>query len=915
MPAAKAVAEPTQFVVDAHAQSVETVTAATESDVNKGITSSSVDERRQRYGANELPSRAVTPAWKRLLRQFNNLLIYVLIVAAILAGFLAEWLDMAVILAVVVVNAVIGFVQEGKAEKALSAIHQMLTPYAVVIRDGEKQQIPARELVVGDLVILAAGDKIPADVRIVQARNLQVQEAALTGESVPIEKHAKANPAEAVLADRTAMAYSGTLVTQGSGLALVTATGSDTELGRINKMLHRVESLTTPLLQQMSQFARYLTFVVLIVGLAVFLLGLLRGNDPSYLFMAVVSLIVAAIPEGLPTILTVALAIGVTRMAARKSIIRRLPAVETLGAVTTICSDKTGTLTRNEMMVSEVHTPSGRWHVEGSGYSLEGKLRPASKAAEAFAKQRQNNHGLTVGAVDVEHLPWLIVAGAVCNDAQLNTTDGGMSGDPMEAALLVLAHKDGQSHQQLQRDFPRVDVIPFDSRHKYMATLHQVPSDISDQRLVLIKGAPERIVHLCELSADAQQQHKDTIQNIAAAGQRVLGFAYKWVTPDTTTIDEEILTDGVQFLGFCGLIDPPRPEVQEAIKICKQAGINVKMITGDHAATAQAIGRELGLEHTDTVMEGHEIEALSDDALRDRVLTIDIFARTTPEHKLRLVSALQAHGQVVAMTGDGVNDAPALKRAEVGIAMGKGGTEAAREASEMVLTDDNFATIVDAVKEGRTVYDNLKKAIGFLLPVNGGESLAIILALLFALTLPILPLQILWVNMVSSIALALALAFEPAERDVMKRPPRQAREALISRLLLWRILVVSVLFTVGIFAVFQWALAAGYSESYARTFAVNTLVAMEVWYLFSVRYLRRGSLFRDGVRGTKAVLFAVFLVLVLQLAFTYLPILQRLFQTESLLLVHGFATVAIGITVFVLLEFEKMIRRRVRGFD
>src|SRR5690554_2690344 len=412
MPAAKAVAEPTQFVVDAHAQSVETVAAATESDVNKGITSSSVDERRQRYGANELPSRAVTPAWKRLLRQFNNLLIYVLIVAAILAGFLAEWLDMAVILAVVVVNAVIGFVQEGKAEKALSAIHQMLTPYAVVIRDGEKQQIPARELVLGDLIILEAGDKVPADVRIVQARHLQVQEAALTGESVPIEKQAQENPAEAVLADRTAMAYSGTLVTQGRGLALVIATGSNTELGRINKMLHRVESLTTPLLQQMSQFARYLTFVVLIVGLAVFLLGLLRGNDPSYLFMAVVSLIVAAIPEGLPTILTVALAIGVTRMAARKSIIRRLPAVETLGAVSTICSDKTGTLTRSEMMVSEVHTPSGRWHVEGSGYSLEGKLRPASNAAEAFAKQRQNNHGLTVGAVDVEPLPWLIVAGA-----------------------------------------------------------------------------------------------------------------------------------------------------------------------------------------------------------------------------------------------------------------------------------------------------------------------------------------------------------------------------------------------------------------------------------------------------------------------------------------------------------------------
>lgn len=884
------------------AEKVEQVVAELASDREYGLPLTAVRERQQKYGANELALRTVTPVWKRFARQFNNLLIYVLLVAAVLAGVLAEWLDMAVILAVVVVNAVIGFIQEGRAERALSAIQSMLTAYAVVVRDGKKQQIPAKELVPGDLILLEAGDKVPADVRLINTRNLHVQEAALTGESVPVEKQTHALPANTVLAERSCMAYSGTLVTQGQARAMVVAIGSETELGRINKLLNRVTTLTTPLLEQMSQFARYLTIVVLVIGFAVFVLGLLRGNDPSYLFMAVVSLIVAAIPEGLPTILTVALAIGVTRMAARKSIIRRLPAVETLGAVSTICSDKTGTLTRNEMMVSDVHTPHGRWQVTGSGYSLEGDITQNDLPAEHVGDART---ALTA----------LVRAGALCNDAHLGHNGSReIAGDPMEAALLVLAHKALPTPSQLAQDYPRLDSIPFDSRHKYMATLHRISqpdAKSTGKRLIVIKGAPERIVAMSELSASEREEQKQHIARIAAAGQRVLGFACKWLDVEADELHEDMLQEQVEFLGFCGLIDPPRPEAQAAIAVCKQAGIQVKMITGDHAATAQAIGRDLGLKHTDRVLEGHDIETLSDDDVRAHVLTVDIFARTTPEHKLRLVSALQAHGQVVAMTGDGVNDAPALKRADVGIAMGKGGTEAAREAAEMVLTDDNFATIVDAVKEGRNVYDNLKKAMGFLLPVNGGESLAIILALLFALTLPILPLQILWVNMVSSIALALALAFEPAERDVMQRPPRQKEEALISRFLLWRIGLVSVLFTVGIFAVFQWALAAGYSENYARTFAVNTLVAMEVWYLFSVRYLRRGSLFMDGLKGTRAVLVAVCLVFFLQVAFTYLTVLQQLFQTESLQLAHGFATVGIGIAVFLVLELEKLLRRRV----
>lgn len=896
------------------------------SDSEQGLTTTQVRERQQQYGANELAVRLVAPAWKRLLRQFNNLLIYVLLVAAVLAGVLTEWLDMAVILAVVVANAAIGFVQEGRAEHALSAIQNMLTVHAIVIRDGKKQQVLAKELVPGDLIVLEAGDKVPADVRLLHARNLHTQEAALTGESVPVAKNVHAVSADAVLAERSCMAYSGTLVTQGRASAVVVAIGGDTELGRINKLLNRVTTLTTPLLEQMSQFARYLTLVVIAIGLAVFALGLMRGNDPAYLFMAVVSLIVAAIPEGLPTILTVALAIGVTRMAARHSVIRRLPAVETLGAVSTICSDKTGTLTRNEMMVSEVYTQQGRWQVTGSGYSLEGKLLALDQRAEQAE-----------AADKLQPLTGLALAGALCNDAhmgELQGKDGSkgdgpeITGDPMEAALLVLAHKTMQNLSRLQEDFPRLDSIPFDSRHKYMATLHAVAEQVDvsqwfatqttltqSAQVIFIKGAPERVLAMCTLSPTEKEQQQKQIERIAAAGQRVLGFAVKWVDGDVRELSDDMLADNIEFLGFCGLIDPPRPEAQAAIAICKEAGVHVKMITGDHAATAKAIGQDLGLEHTSRVLEGHDIETMSDDDLRAQVLDVDIFARTTPEHKLRLVTALQAHGQVVAMTGDGVNDAPALKRADVGIAMGKGGTEAAREASEMVLIDDNFATIVDAVKEGRNVYDNLKKAMGFLLPVNGGESLAIVLALLFALTLPILPLQILWVNMVSSIALALALAFEPAERDIMRRPPRQKQEALISRFLLWRIVLVSVLFTIGIFAAFQWALANGYSESYARTFAVNTLVAMEVWYLFSVRYLRRGSLFKEGVKGTKAVLIAVSLVFVLQLAFTYSPVLQRLFQTESLLLVHGLATVLIGIAVFLILELEKALRQRMSVYQ
>ncbi|WP_194755470.1 cation-translocating P-type ATPase [Aliidiomarina indica] len=870
-----------------HAEDASTVLAAFSVDMQQGLSDAEVEKRRTQFGPNSLPEKHISPWWQRLLRQFHNVLIYVLLVAAALAAMLAEWLDMAVILAVVIVNAVIGFVQEGKAERALQAIQGMLSPEARVIRHGKRQTIMAVDLVPGDIVLLEAGQKVPADIRLFENASLQTQEAALTGESVPVSKGTKTVPADTPLAERTGMLYAGTLVTLGQGRGVVTATGAETELGRINQMLKQVVTIETPLLRQMAIFARYLTYVILTLGAILFVLGWWRGYELTYLFMAVVSLVVAAIPEGLPTILTVALAMGVMRMASRHAIIRRLPAVETLGAVSVICSDKTGTLTRNEMMVAQVRTAIQTYQVSGVGYASGGEIAPSSGHDEAFS--------------------WLVKVAALCNDSEIKTTqtERMVVGDPMEGALLVLVDKADFALSQEAKQFVRTEALPFDSRHKYMATTHRGPDGTS---YVLVKGAPERLLTLCDEDEFAWTAR---IDDIAAGGQRVLGFAYKRVDTDQPLGHDNIGT-GLKFLGITGLIDPPREEAIRAVADCQRAGIQVQMITGDHAATASAIGKALGIIGSEKVLTGTELEQLSDEELAACVQDVSIYARTTPEHKLRLVTALQSHHKVVAMTGDGVNDAPALKRADIGIAMGKGGTDAAREASEMVLTDDNFASIVAAVKEGRTVYDNLKKAISFLLPVNGGESLAIMLALIFALTLPILPLQILWVNMVSSIVLALALAFEASESDIMQRPPRSSSEPLLSRFLLWRILFVSLLFTTGIFAVFQWALAQGLGEAYARTMAVNTLVAMEVWYLFSVRYLRRGSLFKEGVKGTRPVLIAVAIVFVLQLVFTYSKPMQTWFNTESLSIYHGFACVFVGVLLFAVLEVEKWGRRQLK---
>jgi len=868
----------------------------------------SADEARARlvaHGPNRLAGHKPRSALRRLLAQFANLLIYVLIGAAAVTLALGHWLDAVVILAVVAVNAAIGFVQEGKAEKALEAIRDMLAPMASVLRDGRRARVPAAELVPGDVVLLEPGDRVPADLRLLRAKGLRAEEAALTGESVPVDKGTAAVAADVPLGDRTAMAFAGTTVAAGQGVGVVVATAADTELGRVSTMLAEVEPLTTPLLRQMNVFARWLTLAILAIVAVVFLFGVtLRDYAVGEMFMVGVGLAVAGIPEGLPAILTITLAIGVQRMAGRNAIIRRLPAVETLGSVSTICSDKTGTLTRNEMTVRAVATTAGRFEVGGVGYAPRG----------GFTRD-----GVEVFAEDQPLLRELLRAGALCNDSALAESDGDwrVEGDPMEGALLTLGRKGGVAAETEEKTWPRVDLIPFDSQHRFMATLHH---DHTGEAVVLLKGAPERVLEMChrqahpEGDAPLDRDHwQAEVERLAGDGQRVLALARKPVRGAPVELDFADVEAGLVLLGVVGLIDPPREEAIRAVADCRAAGIRVKMITGDHAGTATAIARQLGLVNADDVLTGGDIDALDDAALSARAGEVDVFARTSPAHKLRLVEALQAERAVVAMTGDGVNDAPALKRADVGIAMGRNGSAAAREAAEVVLADDNFASLAAAVREGRTVYDNLKKAIVFLLPVNGGEAFAIVIAVLLGFTLPITPLQILWVNMVSSVGLALALAFEPAEKDIMARPPRAGGEALLSPFLLWRIAFVSMLFVTGVFGLFAWTSTHGATVEEARTYAVNTLVVMEIFYLFSVRYLRSPSLTLTGLKGTRHVLVAVGVVAALQLVFTYAPFMGVLFDTRPVDLVHGAEILAAGVALFAVLEVEKAVIRAAGG--
>jgi magnesium-transporting ATPase (P-type) len=885
---------------DLHGQDIAAAFSALQSHA-QGISADEAASRLASHGHNRLPQPPKRSAVLRFLGQFHNILIYVLLGSALVTLSMQHYVDTAAILAVVIANAVIGFVQEGKAEKAMESIRRMLAPHASVLRDGERRSIDGEELVPGDVVLLEAGDKVPADLRLIRTHGLQIQEAILTGESVPVEKSTDSVAYDAALGDRSCMAFSGTLVTSGQGRGLVVATGGNTEIGRISGLLADVEVLTTPLVRQMNVFAQWLTVLILLIAAALLVFGYFVEHYAfTEMFMAVVGLSVAAIPEGLPAVLTITLAVGVQAMARRNAIVRRLPAIETLGSVSVICTDKTGTLTRNEMMVASVAITGHIFSLHGSGYEPEGAVILAETP---------------VKGLDHAHLAELASAAASCNDASLHRREGfwTVEGDPMEGALLAMASKVGVDVRHELSARTRTDSIPFDARHRFMATLHHDHPDHAD---IFVKGAPEQVLTMCAEQRGAtraaepldETYWQETAERMAAQGQRVLAIATREVDRDQTILKFADVEGALTLVGLVGLIDPPRPEAIAAVAECREAGIRVKMITGDHAGTAAAIGRLIGLENPDKVLTGRDLDGMDDAELATAALNTDIFARTNPEHKLRLVMALQSQGITVAMTGDGVNDAPALKRADAGIAMGRKGSEAAKEAAELVLADDNFASIVAAVREGRTVYDNIKKVISWTLPTSAGEAMTIIVALLLGMTLPVTPVQILWVNLITAATLGIALAFEPTEENTMRRLPRPRDQPILTGGLVWHIVLVSMLFLGGVFGIYAYAVDRGYSIELARTMAVNTLVVMEIFHLFFIRNIYGTSLSWKAIRGTGVVWSTVIAVTAAQFAFTYIGPFQRAFATEAVAFLDGILIVGVGVLLFAFIEVEKQLR-------
>lgn len=871
-----------------------------------GLLSSEIDLRREQFGSNIISRSSGTNPLLLFLGQFHQPLVYILLASAVIASFLREWVDAGVIYGVVLVNAVIGFIQEAKAVKAIEALTHLMTFSATIMRDGERRMVPAAELVPGDIVLLQSGDKVAADLRLISVRELRINESSLTGESLPVQKTCAALPADTPLADRTNMAYSSTLVTNGTATGVVIATGDRTEIGRINEMISTADILATPLTKKLARFSSLLLYVILALAAVTFAVGMLRGETWLAMFMAAVALAVGAIPEGLPAAVTITLAIGVSRMAQRNVIIRKLPAVETLGSTTVICSDKTGTLTCNQMTVQEIYAGRISYRVSGIGYAPDGTF------TRAGAEIHPQDHGALLGC---------LTAGLLCNDAIMKQDDDGwkVEGDPTEGALVVAAHKAGLVRELLAGDFPRNDAIPFESQHQYMATLHRV----NGSNIVYLKGAVENLLPRCtsELSDSGEllPLNSDDCHRQAAAmaetGLRVLAFARGELSDYSGALQHDDVAGGLTFLGLQGMIDPPRQEAVAAVQACLSAGIRVAMITGDHAITAAAIARQTGLlGETDaagrlTALTGRDIQALSDSELIAAAGRVALFARVAPEQKLRLVEALQAAGHVVAMTGDGVNDAPALKQADIGIAMGITGTEVAKESADMLLVDDNFASIEAAIEEGRGVFDNLVKFIIWTLPTNLGEGLVIMAAILAGVQLPITPVQILWINMTTAVLLGLMLAFEPKEPGLMTRVPRNPDTPLLTGELIMRIVLVGFLLLVGSFGIFEWQLGQGREIAAARTCAVNIFVFGEIFYLFNCRSLRY-SVFRIGLFSNRWVLNGVGLMVLFQLLFTYLPVMNRAFGSSPIALAEWGVILASSSVVYCVIECEKWLRRK-----
>jgi Ca2+-transporting ATPase len=858
---------------------------------DKGLTEQEAAERLEKYGPNKLAEEERISRLKILLHQFTSPLIYILLIAAVVTLLLGEYIDTGVIIAVVLLNAVVGYFQEFKAEESVRALKRLLVAKARVIRGGHEKEIPGANLVPGDIVLLSSGARVPADLRLIHTNELRVDEAMLTGESLPAEKRTEPLAEEnLVAADQTNMAFMGTAVVNGRAKGVVFATAAATMLGTIAGEVRDIGVVRAPIQDKIDRFAKLIGLIVMGASAVLFVVGLLLGESVKYMFMVAVAAAVATIPEGLPIVVTVAMAAGVARMAKNNAIIRKLPAVETLGSTTVICSDKTGTLTRNEMTVTRLFDGKYTCDVTGIGYQPTGQI-------VADVEDALNENG---------SLNRLLRIGLLCNESDLFEEEGRfkIDGDPTEGALIVSALKSGLLEEEERENYPQLDIVPFESERGFMATLHEHRG----RKLIFAKGAPERIVEMCGDGTE-QEEILSKARSFAEKGLRVLAFAWKEAADDQDELSQHDVESGMLFAGLQGMIDPPRTEVIEAIAGCKRAGMRVVMITGDHAVTAEAIGRQLGIvAGEEGVLAGRELEIMSDDALFDRVQQVSVYARVAPEHKLRITRQLIRHGETVAMTGDGVNDAPALKAAHIGIAMGITGTDVAKEASDMVLADDNFASIFSAVKEGRIVFDNLRKVTFFLIPTGVASIISIIGTMIAGVPIPYIPAQLLWVNLVTNGLQDVSLAFEPGEKGIIDRPPRDPKEGIMSRLLVERTVLVGLVISIGIIWNYVTALQEGASLEKARTIAVTTMVFFQFFQAWNSRSEHQ-SIFRINPLSNPFLFYSMIAAFFAQLAFIYAPPLQWVFRTEPLDGSEWLRILAVSSSIILVVEIDKWLRR------
>ncbi len=863
----------------------------------KGLTDKEAKQRLSQHGLNKLAEEEKINKFKILLHQFTSPLIYILLVAGVVTIFLEEYIDSGVIFSVVILNAIIGFIQEFKAEESVRALKKMVVPKAKVLRNGNEKEINSEELVPGDIVMLASGVRVPADLRLFKTIELRIDESMLTGESIPVDKITSLIREDNLTpGDQKNMTFMGTIVVNGRAKGLVVETGHRTFLGQIAKEVREVLEIKTPLQNRLMHFAKLIGIVVTAFSAIVFMAGTMLGEKASEMFMTAVATAVSAIPEGLPVAVTITMAIGVARMARRNSIIRKLPAVETLGSTTVIGSDKTGTLTKNEMTVKLIFDGKHTYEATGSGYEPRGELLL---------------DGMPLEARDLKNLLHVLRIGLLCNESNIYEENGQykVDGDPTEGALIVSALKASLKPETEKEKYQQITIIPFESDYGYMATLHKHRG----KKIIFVKGAPERVLDMCIEDIQGEKIKASEILNIASnfaqEGLRVLAFAYKIASDETEELTHREI-ESLTFVGLQGMIDPPRPEVISAIDGCKKAGIRVVMITGDHSVTAVAIAKKLGIGSGDyKVLAGKDIEALSDRELFNKVKDISVYARVSPQHKLRITQQLLKHGDIVAITGDGVNDAPALKAAHIGIAMGKSGTDVAKEASDMVLTDDNFASIFAAVEEGRVVYENIKKVTLFLVSCGFGELVAIIVTILIGYPIPYIPAQILWLNLVTNGLQDIALAFEPAEKGILARPPRNPEEGILSSLMIQRTFLMGMVLAAGTLFIFISNLNSGVPLGRARTLALTTMVFFQFYQAFNCRSEKQ-SIFTTSPFSNPFLLYSMIAAFLAQLSVIYVPALQWVFRTEPITINEWLQILMVSVTVIIVVEIDKWIRRQ-----